>query len=99
MSTPLPSTPPGRFGKWLHHRDSLTYLTRKERIAIFAAWDQTTTLPEWQMTPRNVLVEDSLTMMTPAFDYVNVGHPHTKSDFIIKIKPTTTNQNHQPPHG
>ena len=27
-----------------------------------------------------------------AFDYVNVGNPHTKPDFIIKIKPTSTNE-------
>ena len=67
-------------------------MMRKERIAIFAAWDQTVILEEWQMAPHNILVEDTLTMLTPSYDYVNVGNPRTKAKFIIKIKPTTSNQ-------
>ena len=31
-------------------------MTRKERIAIFAAWGQSKTMQEWQIAPRNVVV-------------------------------------------
>ena len=44
------------------------------------------------MAPHNVLVEDTLTMLTPTYAYVSVGNPHTKAEFIIKIRPTTSNQ-------
>ena len=63
----------------------------KERIAAFATWDQSKVLEEWQMASHNVLVEDALTKLTPSYDYVNVSNPKVCEEFIIKIKPTTTN--------
>ena len=67
-------------------------LMRKERLAIFAAWDQTKVLEEWQMAPHNLMVEDALTMLTPAYDYVNVSNALSQQEFIIKVKLTSTNE-------
>ena len=48
-------------------------LMRKERLVVYAVCDQCKPLQEWQMASHNLVVDDSLTILTPSNDFVNVS--------------------------
>ena len=61
-------------------------LTRKERVAVFAAWDQSKLLEKWWMTPHNLVAEDAMNALTPGCDCVNVANPKLKVEFTNPLK-------------